>query len=64
MMNRFIPTGGVISPVSTTISTRMPNQMATCSDDMPKSSAIIIGKKIGMVSRIIDRLSMTQPSTR
>ena len=28
MMNTFMPTGGVISPISTTISARMPNQIA------------------------------------
>ena len=64
MMKRLIPTGGVISPTSTTISTRMPNQIATCSGDMPKSIAEMTGKKIGTVSRIIDRLSITQPKTR
>ena len=39
MTNRFIPTGGVISPTSTTISTRMPNQSAKSSGARPKSSA-------------------------
>ena len=41
----------------------MPNQMATDSLGMPKSSPMTIGKKIGMVSRIIDSSSITAPST-
>ena len=65
MMNTFMPTGGVIRPISTTISTMMPNQMALASlPSPPISSPMTMGKKIGMVSKIIDRLSMMQPSTR
>jgi hypothetical protein len=41
----------------------MPNQIAVYSLDMPKSRPMIIGKKIGMVSRIIDNSSITAPST-
>jgi hypothetical protein len=62
--NRFIPTGGVINPTSTTISTMMPNQSANSSGGRPKSSADMIGKKIGTVSRIIDSESITQPNAR
>jgi hypothetical protein len=36
MMNRFIPTGGVISPTSTTIRTRMPNHSAVSSGRQPE----------------------------
>ena len=61
---RFMPTGGVIRPTSTTISTSTPNQIAVSSGVRPKSSPEIIGKKIGIVSRIIDRLSIRQPKTR
>ncbi len=60
-----MPTGGVIRPISTTISTMMPNQIALSSRPRPnRSMPMTIGKKIGIVSRIIDRLSITQPSTR
>ncbi len=48
MMNMFqSPTGGEIMPISATINTRIPNQMAKCSGLMPKSMAVTIGKKIG-----------------
>ena len=43
MMKRFIPTGGVIRPTSTTISTRMPNHRPKSSGDMPKSRPAITG---------------------
>ena len=64
MMYMFIPTGGVIRPISTTDSARMPNQIALSVSLRPKKSRpMITGKKIGTMSRIIDRLSMMQPST-
>ena len=59
----FKPTGGASSPNSTTISTMMPNQMATDSLGIPKSKPITIGKKIGMVSKIMDSSSITAPKT-
>ena len=61
MTKRFIPTGGVIKPTSTTMSTSIPNQSANSSLPSPKSSADTMGKKIGMVSKIIDRESITHP---
>ena len=61
--NRFIPTGGVIRPTSTTMSTRIPNQIANSSGVSPKSSTVTIGKNTGMVSKIMDNESMKQPST-
>ena len=61
---RFMPTGGVMSPTSTTISTSTPNQMAISSGGRPKSRPDTMGKKIGMVSRIIDSESITQPKIR
>jgi len=65
MMYTFMPTGGVISPISTTIRARMPNQIALPSGVRPhRSMPMMIGKKIGIVRRIIDRLSMMQPRTR
>ena len=65
MINTFMPTGGVIRPISTTISANMPNQMALDSGSMPhKSMPMMMGKKIGMVSSSMDKLSITQPSTR
>lgn len=60
--NRFMPTGGVISPTSTTISTNTPNQMANSSGARPKSSTETIGKNIGIVNNIIDNESITQPN--
>ena len=62
--NTFNPTGGVISPISTTLSVMMPNQILRSSGFRPKSSAATIGQKIGMVIRIMASESMTQPSTR
>ena len=50
-------------PKPTVIKTMMPNQMATDSLGMPKSRPMIIGKKIGMVSKIMDNSSITAPST-
>ncbi|MNL85287.1 hypothetical protein D3C87_2135520 [compost metagenome] len=61
--NRFMPTGGVMRPTSTTMSTRMPNQIANSSGVRPKSSAVTMGKNTGMVSRIMDNESMKHPST-
>jgi hypothetical protein len=37
MMYTFIPTGGVIRPISTTISAMMPNQIALPSGPAPSS---------------------------
>src|SRR5690606_19418441 len=62
MTNTFIPTGGVISPSSTTTSARMPNQTFRSSVGIPKSSAETTGQKKGIASRSIDRLSIRQPS--
>lgn len=64
MTNTFMPTGGVISPTSTTISASTPNQIATAPASKPKSKVVITGTNSGTVSRIMLRLSMTQPSTR
>ena len=55
--NRFSPTGGVISAVSTSTMITMPSQ--TGSNPRP----IMIGAMIGMVVIIIDSVSMKQPST-
>ena len=57
MTNTFMPMGGVIRPSSTTITTRMPNQTGS------KFKLWTMGKKIGMVSRIMARASSTQPMT-
>ena len=43
IINTFNPTGGVISPTSTTINVNIPNQIAVSSGDMPKSNVIIKG---------------------
>jgi len=61
MINAFNPTGGVIKPTSTTINVKIPNQIAVSSWDIPKSSWIITGKKTGIVSKIIAKLSIKQP---
>ena len=55
MMNTFMPTGGVISPSSTTMTTIIPNQTGS----MP--NCCITGKKIGIVSRIIAKESKRTP---
>ena len=60
--NTLRPIGGAVSPMPTTISTRMPNQIATSSGNIPKSSADTIGKNSGRVSRIMASSSMTAPS--
>ena len=44
MIKRFIPTGGVINPTSTTINASIPNQIAVASAVIPKSRLSIIGK--------------------
>ena len=64
MTKRLSPTGGVMSPVSTTMSTMMPNQIAVSSGLRPRSSDMTMGKKIGMVRRIMESESMRQPKTR
>lgn len=43
MTKTFMPTGGVISPTSTTTTAMMPNQISVSSCDMPKSSPATIG---------------------
>ncbi len=62
MMKTFRPTGGVIRPISTTISEMMPNHNLASSGDIPKSSPAMIGQKIGTVRKIIERESITKPS--
>ena len=57
-MNRFRPTGGVISAVSSSTIIRMPNQTGS------KPMAITTGVMIGTVAIIIDSDSMNMPSTR
>ena len=64
IINTFNPTGGVINPTSTTISVNIPNHIAVSSADIPKSNVIIKGKKTGMVSNIIAKLSIKQPKKR
>src|SRR3990167_5944523 len=54
--NRFIPTGGLISPISTIVTTRMPNQTGSS----PRLT--ISGKKTGRVSSTIDSSSIAVPS--
>ena len=60
----FRPTGGVIIPISTTINEMMTNQSLRSSPSKPnpKSRPAIIGQKMGTVSRIMDKLSMTKPN--
>ena len=57
MTNTFKPTGGVSSPISVALTTRIPNQIGS------KPSFTINGKKIGTVSKIIAMVSITQPRT-
>ena len=64
IINTFNPTGGVISPTSTTINVNIPNQIAVSSGDMPKSNVIIKGKNTGIVKSIIARLSIKQPKNK
>ncbi len=63
-----MPTGGVIRLISVTTTTTMPNQISTdsgpASASEPKLSPATSGAKTGTVSRIIERLSRTHPSTR
>src|SRR5258706_180938 len=54
--NRFMPTGGLIRPISTTTTIRMPNQIGST----PRET--MTGKKTGTVSRIIDSSSIAVPS--
>ena len=61
IIKTFKPTGGVISPTSTTIRVRIPNQIATSSILIPKSNSIMMGKNTGIVSSIIAKLSIRQP---
>ena len=60
----FNPTGGVISPTSTTINVNIPNQIAVSSGVIPKSNVIIKGKKTGIVKSIIAKLSIKQPKNK
>ena len=64
MTNTFRPTGGVISPISTTINEMIPNQSLSSSpsNPNPKSRPAMIGQKMGTVIKIMDKLSMTKPS--
>src|SRR5688572_22005483 len=55
--NRFMPTGGLIRPISTTTTMSTPNQIGS------RPMATISGKKIGTVSRIIDSSSIAVPSS-
>ena len=64
IIKTFNPTGGVINPTSTTMSVNIPNHIAVSSADIPKSNVIIRGKKTGMVSNIIAKLSIKQPKNR
>ena len=64
IIKTFNPTGGVINPTSTTISVNIPNHIAVSSADIPKSNVIIKGKKTGIVSKIIAKLSIKQPKNR
>ena len=52
-----MPTGGLIRPISTTMTMTMPNQIGS------KPSPTTSGKKIGTVSRIIDSSSKNVPRT-
>ena len=52
---RFIPTGGLMRPISTTTTIRMPNQIGST----PRLTTS--GKKIGTVRRIIDSSSIAVP---
>src|SRR5690606_5258222 len=47
--NRFRPKGGEIIPISTLISTRMPNQTSVASLDIPRSRESISGMNTGSV---------------
>jgi hypothetical protein len=53
----FMPTGGLMSPISTTQTMIIPNHTGS------KPSWTITGKNTGMVRRIIDSSSMAVPST-
>src|SRR2546422_1681418 len=53
----FIPTGGLIKPIWTTITTMIPNQIGS------NPSAVTTGKNSGTVRRIIDSSSIAVPST-
>ena len=52
---RFIPTGGVIMPISASVTSSTPNQIGS------RPSAPTSGYTAPSVSRIIDRLSIRQP---
>ena len=51
----FMPTGGLIMPISTTQTISTPNQTGS------SPRCLISGKKIGTVSRIIDSSSIAVP---
>src|SRR5262245_35259310 len=53
---RFMPTGGLIRPISTTTTIRTPNQIGS------RPRWTITGKNTGTVSRIIDSSSIAVPS--
>ena len=64
MTKTFRPTGGVMSPIYTTINEIIPNHSlrSSPSNPKPKSRPAIIGQKMGTVSKIMDKLSMTKPN--
>src|SRR5215470_10239107 len=55
--NMFMPTGGLMSPISTTQTMMMPNHTGS------KPRCTTTGKNTGIVSRIIDSSSIAVPST-
>ena len=55
--NRFMPTGGLMSPISTTQTMMMPNQTGS------KPRCTTTGKNTGIVSSTIDSSSMAVPSS-
>ena len=62
-MKTLRPTGGVISPSSTTIRVMIPYQILSSSPD-PVVEPATTGQKNGVARITIDRLSIRQPSTR
>ena len=53
----FMPTGGLMSPISTTQTMMMPNHTGS------RPRCTITGKNTGMVSSTMDSSSMAVPST-
>ena len=54
---RFMPTGGLMRPISTTTTIRMPNHTGS------RPMCTISGKKSGTVRRIMESSSIAVPST-